>query len=75
MICLGQLVTALAAPKRVRSCVKGQKVQVIYIYIYIYIYIIVGVWGKMTPKTSNERKTLAGRALSYAKLRHLSHCA
>jgi len=34
-----------------------------------------GFLGKMTPKTSNERKTLAGRALSYAKLRLLSHCA
>jgi len=31
-------------------------------------------WGKMTPKTSNERKILAGRALPYAKLRLLSHC-
>jgi len=30
--------------------------------------------GKMTPKTSNKRKTLAGRALPYAKLRLLSHC-
>jgi len=33
-----------------------------------------GFWGKMIPKTSNERKTLAGRALPYAKLRLLSHC-
>jgi len=31
--------------------------------------------GKMNPKTSNERKTLAGRALPFAKLRLLSHCA
>jgi len=30
----------------------------------------------MTPKTANERKTLAGwRALPYAKMRRLSHCA
>jgi len=36
---------------------------------------ILGVLGKMTPKTANERKTLAGRALSYAKLRLLSHFA
>jgi len=34
-----------------------------------------GFLGKMTPKMSNERKTLAGRALPYAKLRLLSHCA
>jgi len=34
-----------------------------------------GFLGKMTPKTANERKKLAGRALSYAKLRLLSHCA
>jgi len=34
-----------------------------------------GVLDKMTHKTSNERKTLAGRALPYAKLRLLSHCA
>jgi len=34
-----------------------------------------GFWGKMTTKTSNERKTLAGRALSYAILSLLSHCA
>jgi len=34
-----------------------------------------GFLGKMSAKTSNERKTLAGRALSYAKLRLLSHCA
>jgi len=34
-----------------------------------------GVWGKMTPKTLIERKTLAGRALPYAKLRLLSHFA
>jgi len=25
-----------------------------------------GFWGKMTPKTSIERKALAGRALPYA---------
>jgi len=36
---------------------------------------ILGVLGKMTPKTSNEGKTLAGRALLYAKLHLLSHCA
>jgi len=29
----------------------------------------------MTPKTLNERKTLGGRAFSFAKLRLLSHCA
>jgi len=34
-----------------------------------------GFWGKMTPKTSNERKTLAESALSYAKLRLLSYFA
>jgi len=33
---------------------------------------IVGILGKMIPKTSIERKTLAGRALPYAKLRRLS---
>jgi len=31
--------------------------------------------GKMTPKTSNERKILAERALPCAKLRLLIHCA
>jgi len=36
---------------------------------------ILGFWGKMTPKTSNERKTFGGRALPYSKLRLLSHCA
>jgi len=34
-----------------------------------------GFWGKMTPKTSNGRKTLAWRVLPYAKLRLLSHSA
>jgi len=33
---------------------------------------ILGVWDKMTPKTSNERKTLDGRALPWAIVR-LSH--
>jgi len=33
------------------------------------------VEGKSTPKTASERKTLAGKALPYAKLRLLSHCA
>jgi len=34
-----------------------------------------GFWGKMTPKTSNKRKTLARKALPCAKLRLLNHCA
>jgi len=34
-----------------------------------------GGFGQMTPKTSNEIKTLAGRALSCGKLRLLSLCA
>jgi len=34
-----------------------------------------GVLGKMTPKSSNKRKTLAGNALTYAKLRLLSNFA
>jgi len=36
---------------------------------------ILGIWGQNHLKTSNERKTLAGRPLPYAKLRLLSHCA
>jgi len=36
---------------------------------------ILGFGGKMTPKTSNYLKTLAGRALPHAKVRLLSHCA
>jgi len=36
---------------------------------------MLGVWGKLIPKASNERKTLAGWVLPYAKLRLLSHCA
>jgi len=36
---------------------------------------ILFILGKMTPNTSMERKTLAGRALPYAKLRLLSHYA
>jgi len=34
-----------------------------------------GVVGQNDPKTSNESKTLAERALPHAKLRLLSHCA
>jgi len=34
-----------------------------------------GVLGQNDPKTSNEKNILAGRALPYAKLRLLSHCA
>jgi len=36
---------------------------------------ILGLLGKMTPKASNERKTLAKSALPYIKLRLLSNCA
>jgi len=36
---------------------------------------LLGFLDKMTPKTSNEKKTLAGRALPRAKLRLLSHWA
>jgi len=37
---------------------------------------ILGVLGQNdTPNTANKRKTLAKRALPYAKLRLLSHCA
>jgi len=34
-----------------------------------------GFWGKWPPKRQIREKTLAERALSYAKLRLLSHCA
>jgi len=36
---------------------------------------IVGIWGQNDPQNVNGEKTLAGRTLSYAKLRLLSHCA
>jgi len=36
---------------------------------------ILGVLGKITPKTSIEREKLAGTALPYAKLLLLSQCA
>jgi len=52
---------------------------VIQLFYLVGISLLVAkVWvflGKMTHKTSNERKILAGRALPYAKLRLFSHCA
>jgi len=45
-----------------------------YSTFFIWLGRNFGVLGKMTPKTLNERKILAGRALPYAKLRLLSHC-
>jgi len=57
-----------------------ERLDVIQLFVFGWDFPIGGAkfWffgGKMTPKTANERKTLAGRALPYAKLRLLSHFA